>query len=169
MAILAKGMREALSPCRLRPRRLRIRGPGNLGKCARPESPRAAQPQPPRLPSPARGPEEVSLRGGKFLALDVSRLGAGSETPAGPAGRDSRPHRSRSNDRQEPQSFRGSGFYGVAPESGGGTILAASAVSREDGGKDVSPAYLAGGIARGERFAFHGTRAARRMGVLRDA
>src|SRR5487761_145757 len=57
----------------------------------------------------------------------------------------------------------------MARESGGRTILAASSISREDGGKSVSPVDLARGIARGERFAFHGTRASRRMGLFRDA
>src|ERR1700688_5208236 len=114
MARLAQRMREALPPCRVRPRRLRIRGPRNLGKRSRPESPRATQPESPRLPPPARGPEEVSLRRGEFSAVDVSGLGARSETPAGLTGRNSRSYGSRSNDREEPKPLRGNRFYRVA-------------------------------------------------------
>src|ERR1700674_2542234 len=135
MAGLAKRMCEALPSCRVRPGRLRIPHSRNLGGGTRLESPRAAQPEPPCLPPPARGSEEVSLRRGKFSAVDVSGLGAGPETCARLAGRNSRPHGSRSNDREEPKPFRGNHFYGVAHESGGRAILAASAVSREDGGK----------------------------------
>src|ERR1700687_4718702 len=169
MARMAKRMRETLPPRRVRPGRLRIPPSRDLGKCSRPESPRAAQPEPPRLPPPARGPEEVSLRRGKFSAVDVSGLGARSEATAGFAGRNSRPHGSRSNDREEPKSLRGNRLYGVAHESGGRAILAASAISREVGGENVSSADLARGFARGKRFTFHGTRAARRMGLVRDA
>src|SRR5579864_3718003 len=127
MAGLARRLREALPPYRVRPSRLRIPGPRNLGKCSRPESPRAAQPEPSRLPPPARGPEEVSLCRGKFSAVDVSGLGARSETPAGLAGRNPRPHGSRSNDREEPKSLRGNRLHGLARESGGGANVAAAA------------------------------------------
>src|SRR5216683_512921 len=161
MAGLAEGMREALSPCRVRPGRLRIPGPRNLGECTRPESPRAAQPEPPRLPPLARGSQKVSLCHGKFPAVDVSGLGGRSEAPAGPAGRNSRPHCSRSNDREEPKPLRGNRLYGMAHESGRGTIVAPSAISDEDGGENVSHADLARGFARRKRFTFHGTRAAR--------
>src|ERR1700688_704415 len=111
MAGLAKRMREALSPCIVRPGRLRIHGPGNLGGCARPESPRPTQPKPPCLSSLAHRAEEVSLRHGKFSALDVSRLGARLEIPAGLAGRNPRPHRTRSDDREKPKRDGGSGIY----------------------------------------------------------
>src|ERR1700680_1240593 len=167
MAGLAKRLCQALSPCRIRRGRLRIPVPRNLGECTRPESPRATQPEPPRLSPPARGTEEVSLRRGKFSAVDVSGLGARSETSPRLAGRNSRPHRSRSNDREEPKPLRGNRLYGVAHESGGRTILAASAISNEDGGKNVSPADLARGIAGGEGFTFHGARAARGKGPVR--
>src|SRR5579864_2958813 len=168
MADLAERLREALPPCRDRPCRLRIPGSRNLGKCSRFESARAAQPEPPCLSSPSCGSEEVSLRRGKFSTVDVSGLGARSETPAGLARRNSRPHGSRSNDREEPKPLRGNRFHRVARESGGGTIVPASAVSSEDGGKNVSPAALARGIACGERFTFHGAGAARGMGLLPD-
>src|SRR5258708_3697432 len=159
MAGLAEGMREALSPCRVRPGRLRIPGPRNLGECTRPESPRAAQPEPLRLPPLARGSQKVSLCHRKFSSVDVSGLGARSETPAGPAGRNSRPYRPRSNDREEPKPLRGNGFCCVAREGGGRTIVAPSAISGEDGGENVSYADLARGFARRKRFTFHGTRA----------
>src|SRR6266851_3283149 len=161
MAGLAERIREALSPCRVRRGRLRIPGPRNLGECTRPKPQRAAQPEPPRLPPFARWIEEVSLRRRKFSAVDVSGLGARSETPAGSAGRNSRPHRSRSNDREEPKPLRGNRLYGMAHESGRGTIVAPSAISGEDGGENVSYADLARGFARRKRFTFHGTRAAR--------
>src|ERR1700692_4810625 len=110
MASLAKRMREALPPTGIRPGRLRIRGSGDVGERAGLESARTTKPQPPRLSPPARGSEEVSLRRGKFSSVDVSGLGARIETLAGPAGRNPRPHGSRSNDREEPYSLRGSRF-----------------------------------------------------------
>src|ERR1700674_4449499 len=169
MADLAEGICETLPACRFRPSRLRIPAPRNLGKCSRPESPRATQPQPPCVSSPACGPEEVSLRGREFYADDVSGLGARFETSAGLAGRNSRPYSSGSNALKEPESFRGNRLCRVAHESGGRTVLAAPAISGEDGGNNVSPAELARGIARGEGSTFDRTRAARGMGFLGDA
>src|SRR5579863_7762246 len=101
MAGVAKGMREALPPCGVRPRRLRIADPRDLGKRSGPESARAAQPKPPCLPPVARGREEISLCGGEFSDVDVPGLGIRPETCAGLARGNSRTHGFRSNDREE--------------------------------------------------------------------
>src|SRR5216683_913438 len=147
MAGLAEGMREALSPCRVRPGRLRIPGPRNLGECTHPESPRAAQPESSRLPPLARGSQKVSLCHRKFPAVDVSGLGGRSEAPAGPAGRNSRPHCSRSNDREEPKPLRGNRHLRPILLKARRSFLfhfrAPSAISDEDGGENVSHADLA--------------------------
>src|ERR1700721_472518 len=167
MARLAKRMREALPPVGIRPGRLRIGGSGDVGKRAGLESARTTKPQPPCLSPPARGTQEVSLRRGNFFAVDVSGLGSRIETPAGPAGGNPRPPGPRSNDREEPYSLRGSRFSGLARENRGRTICTASPVSSPNGGKNISAAGLARRTTGRERFAIHGTRAAREMGFVR--
>jgi len=154
-------MRKTLPACRIQPGLLRIPGPRDLGKCARPESPRAAQPEPSCLPSSACGTEEVSLRRGEFFAVEISGMGAGPETRAGLAGRNSRPHGSRSNDHEKQKPLRGDSLYGMARESREYERSSRlQQLSSEDDGKKLAPADLARGNARGKRFAFRRTGAA---------
>ena len=100
------------------------------------------------------GLEEVSLRGGKFSAVDVPGWAADLKLVQDLLGEvhdltvlDQMIVKSR-------EPLRGNRFHGVARESGGGTVVAARAVSREDVGENVSAADLARGIAGGEGIAF---------------
>src|SRR5579859_5659817 len=92
MALLASRVRPALPPRRRGPAGLRVAGAGIVAGGQRFEPPRATQPEPFGLPSPARGPQEISLCSPKFSAVNLSGLGARSETSAGSAGGNSRPY-----------------------------------------------------------------------------